>query len=169
MALRFLRLTSLTCLLLISIGCAGNYPANRRSAASQRTQPKKWDVELVTIEDQAIQDVEGAVTKFELDFSDNTPARERLAIFYDFYLKEQAGTEKDLIDLRDTQVVYYRTENYLYRVKIRDHGGSFTYDVACQGNRGTKRVRDYLAAQRNAKNLARFIKDGSLEVSLLEF
>ena len=119
------------------------------------------DVEVSTVEDQALEDVSKSSTDFMIDFYQNSVAWERAQSFFDYYLKQPG---------------ILRTHSLISNANIP--GGPFEYTVTRQP--GVKGVYYSVKcvpspfnsakvpnAIRNARNFARFIKDGTLERSLL--
>jgi hypothetical protein len=119
-----------------------------------------------TPEDQARQEVLSTPTVFHVPFADDPYSWERARFFLENYAGGAAGHASAL-----TRVVGDRwslasnpaVQEYSYEVAKDAGEGGFTYQVSCVAGTGG----DAGQAGLNAGNLARFIREGKLEVSLL--
>jgi hypothetical protein len=119
-----------------------------------------------TTEDQAREEVLATPTVFNVSFEDDVYSWERARFFLENYVGAAAGHTSAV-----TKVVGARwslesnptLEGYKYEVSKDSVEGGFTYQVVCV----TAETGDPAQAALNAGNLARFIRDGKLEVSLL--
>ena len=151
------RLLLLAALSLFLFGC----PSKRRPIP-------KWEVvELVTVEDQALELVQGAKTEFQATPDEEVYASQRLKVFWELYLSEVKGAEKDIFVLGEQELVFYRTPQFLFKIRHNPEQGGVRYKVECLPHRTTPESLE--AAKLNSQNLARFLKEGALEVSLLKF
>jgi hypothetical protein len=119
-----------------------------------------------TPEDQARDEVLATPTVFHVPFEQDVYSWERARFFLENYVGASAGHTSAV-----TKVVGSRwslesnpaLERYRYEVSKDSADAGFTYRVVCMaGGAG-----DPAQAALNAGNLARFIRDGKLEVSLL--
>jgi hypothetical protein len=120
-----------------------------------------------TTEDQARDEVLATPTVFNVSFEDDVYSWERARFFLENYVGASSGHSSAV-----TKVVGSRwslesnpaLETYRYEVSKDSGDGGFTYRVMCvAGGVGTQ-----AQAALNAGNLARFIRDGKLEISLLQ-
>lgn len=121
-----------------------------------------------SVQEQALDSLMQTPTSFPIEYRADRHAWERARVFFDKYLsppdqKNQAVVTKVrketwILTNRDL-----RPSHFIYEVKRVDGRKGYTYSVSCEpvGNSASQ------DAQMNARNLARFIRDGSLEVSLL--
>jgi len=129
----------------------------------------KLEFEVVGVREQALEALAATPLEFELLPSEDDESWERAHIFLSKYTDKYRLTniQGDLVLNSSPQA----GERYSYRVSKHYNGTAYQYNVDCipnQAGQGTSGFEIAPNAQRNAKNLARFIKDGQLEVSLLE-
>lgn len=152
-------------------GCGVTYqPAVRNSpegSISSVSQAERHGLEVAaTTKDQAREEILKTPTVFSISFEDDVHSWERARFFLENYTGAQSGHTSAV-----TKVVGARWSlesnpglaGYRYEV-AKDVGNTgFTYHVGCiPGPNG-----DVSQAALNAANLARFIRDGKLEMSLL--
>lgn len=120
-----------------------------------------------TTEDQARNEVLSTPTVFSISLEEDAYSWERARFFLENYVGGSSGHTSAV-----TKVVGSRwslesnpaLESYRYEVSKDSVDAGFTYRVECvAGGAG-----DPAQAALNAGNLARFIRDGKLEVSLLQ-
>ena len=123
------------------------------------------EVEVVTVEQQALAEIEAAPLDFVVPLERDTRAWERARTFFELYAAPQSG--KTLASPEDLRISNSGDPlaKYVYYVERMPHRQGVRYTVRCQAN--APGADSYLA-DRNARNLARFIRDGTLERSLLE-
>jgi hypothetical protein len=155
--------------LLFCLACSGGsvFKTTAPGSISAVVRAADHDLEVsATPEQQARQDVLNTPTVFNVSFADDPYSWERARFFLENYLGGDAGHASAV-----TRIVGERwslasnpaIQQYSYEVS-KDAGDSgFTYQVSCMpGVRG-----DPEQAALNAGNLARFIREGKLELSLL--
>lgn len=120
-----------------------------------------------TTEDQARDEVLASPTVFNVSFEDDVYSWERARFFLENYVGASSGHSSAV-----TKVVGSRwslesnpaLEAYRYEV-LKDSGDAgFTYRVLCVAGGAGNQAQAAL----NAGNLARFIREGKLEISLLQ-
>lgn len=135
--------------------------------ASERS---RLDWELVTQEQQQLEEIQATPTHFILEFENDQYAWERAQLFFKEFTSHTSKTESDLpvwnMELSSAASI---RDRFLYRVRKNLTRDGFEYIIEAEPNRklsgvNTKAIFD---AQLNSKNLARFIKEGALERSLL--
>jgi hypothetical protein len=157
-------------LILVASGCSTS-PRAVRSQAGSIASVVRADQDYLevaaTTEDQARNEVLLAPTTFEVPFADDVHSWERARFFLENYVSGASGRTSAV-----TKVVGVEwslesnpaVTNYRYIVSKHALEGSFAYRVACVTGPGGEPSQAAL----NAGNFARFIRDGKLEVSLLQ-
>ena len=133
---------------LLLIGCSASKTPN-------------YEVEVVTIDAQMLEDLNSTPTTFVVDIVEDHYAWERAQTFF----RDYANTKPRLLERRGRLVLFNQPAegtNFIYSVEKERQSTGIRYTVECQ----TQKL-DPAAAQLNAHNLARFIRDGTLELSLL--
>jgi hypothetical protein len=120
-----------------------------------------------TVDDQARQAILETPTTFDLSFEEERSAWERARFFFEQYL---AGTPSDGRSGVVVKVVGARwsltnavVKGYQYEVSKEQEAGVVHFAVRCVAQIGAQQH----LAQLNAANLARFIRSGTLERSLI--
>jgi hypothetical protein len=148
-------------------------PRSRRAAAALcvmlcacvPAEPRpEWKLEVVSPREQALADILAAPTQFVIRPEDNNAAWERAASFFRLYLKEGGAPPFSLGEDSITNAVGPGVK-YVYEVERAPMALGFEYSVTCRPSGPVSRPE---LARRNAQNLARFIKDGTLELLFLE-
>ena len=139
------------------------------SCSTTGTSPDKSKVivEVETIKDQALKEIQSTPTDFFITTSENMEAWERARLFFANYLGLNSLNSAEAI-VGNTYVLTNRhlaPKSYFYEIRKQPFGEGFNYSVQCTAK--TSKAHASLA-KRNAQNVARFIKDGTLELSLLE-
>lgn len=122
-------------------------------------------VEYISPETQAIDDISSTTKSFVVSFADDQHSRERAELFLrDYaggfeYANNQGASHTSVFSNRSAT-----NSAYSYEIERTMLGNGYQYVVMCVPRAET--ASDELA-DRNARNVARFIKDGHLEVSLL--
>lgn len=128
---------------------------------------EEYDLEVsATPEDQARQEIVETPTVFTVVFEDDPHSWDRAKFFLENYIGSSSGHTSVV-----TRVVGDRwslasnptLQQYVYEVSKDAGEGGYTYQVSCVPGAGG----DQNQAALNAGNLARFIREGKLEVSLL--
>jgi hypothetical protein len=151
------------------VGCAGGVlQRHPQGSIAGTVQADRYGLEVAqTTEDQAREEVLQTPTVFDISFEDDPHSWERARFFLENYIGGAAGHSSAV-----TKVVGSRwslesnpaLEGFRYEVSKDSGDHSFTYRVSCM----PLRPGDSTQAALNAGNFARFIRDGKLEVSLLE-
>lgn len=122
-------------------------------------------VERISPEEQLVSAVASSPTSFVLDAQDANQAWKRAQLFFRQYTsrfvfrKMGAGEGAMLVSRDDTP------DKYLYRVEKRPRERGFEFIVVCAPNLPSASRE---VASQNSKNLARFLREGTLEMSLLD-
>lgn len=143
-------------LLLLNL-CACSQMGNRNTQAQY---------ELVTIEQQAKEAIINTPTEFRLPLREDSAAWARVELFFRQYTKSGYPGVRSLpgggLLVSNISVA---DDRYAYSVEKYMAGGEMTYLIECRANQALGGVTRY--CQPNAQNLARFIKEGQLELSYL--
>jgi hypothetical protein len=122
-------------------------------------------VEYISPETQAIDDISATTKSFIVSFADDQHSRERAELFLrDYaggfeYVENQGPSLTSVFSNKSATGAAYSYE--IERTMLQD---GYQYVIIC-APRGD--VASQELADRNARNVARFIRDGHLEVSLL--
>jgi hypothetical protein len=156
---------------LSSLGCAmqgSNGSVDPAGSISSVVKAKQHGLEVAaTTEDQAREAVLTTPTVFNVAFEDDVYSWERARFFLENYVGAASGHSSAV-----TKVVGSRwslesnpgLEGYQYQVAKDLVDGGFTYRITCVPSGSGEPSQAAL----NAGNLARFIRDGKLEISLLQ-
>ncbi len=121
----------------------------------------RYEVELETMEDQANSAINAAPTTFSvISEAENTLYWARASLFFKQYT-DTFKVRKDSV-----RSVPGEKTRFIYEVTRVNKPDATSYTVKCAPGGGVNTSTDVLS--RNAKNLARFIREGNLELSLLE-
>lgn len=135
------------------------------------SKPKPaYEYELITVEQQALSDVMAAPTEFLVAHGDDGPAWERAELFYNKYAGKARviATEKGISlvsDMTNKNAAQKGSVSFVYEVSKTFVNEGYLYKVRCVPL--VHSSQSLSVALRNAKNLARFIRAGELQVSLL--
>jgi hypothetical protein len=158
----------LLCVMCLA-GCAA--PSVRRSSApgsiATIVKASEHGLEVsATPEEQARQEVLITPTVFSVPFADDPYSWERARFFLENYVggeSRHASAVTKVVGDRWSLASNPAVQQYSYEVSKDAGEGGFTYQVSCVAGVGG----DVGQAGLNAGNLARFIREGKLEVSLL--
>lgn len=126
-------------------------------------QPR-YEVQVETVEDQALAAVEATAPDFVVPLSESEDAWARAHLFITQYaagdgVARDAGPSGMVLSNESNTA-----ERFTYRIERRFEPRGYRFSVTC-APRATSGSR--AAADINARNAARFIREGTLEVSLL--
>jgi hypothetical protein len=149
----------------VSACSVGAGPGGRQSLSGAASHDA---LELTeTVEERAVSDVRGADTVFDLSLDADRHAWERARLFFEKYLAPgdgQAGVISKVVGSRWALASPPVGRQYQYEVWRDSIRNGYRYSVTCKPLvSGASMDRAVL----NAKNLARFIRDGQLELSLV--
>lgn len=158
------------CAAIVTSGCSASTAAGRSQAGSiaSLVRADQHNLEVAaTTEDQARNEVLLAPTTFEVAFADDVHSWERARFFLENYVSGASGHNSAVTKV--VGVEWSLESNpaltqYRYIVSKHALQGAFAYTVACVTGPGG----DPSQAALNAGHFARFIRDGRLEVSLLQ-
>lgn len=137
-------------LILFALGCA----SKQAPFVIEKVEPE-LSLEHLTVEDQALEDVLATPLVFELPPNEQVAAWNRARYFF----KSQTASSKEQSDA----IGNGPNETYHYLVRRTLKNALSRYEVECIAKSPALQTM----ADRNARNLARFLRDGTLEVSLL--
>ena len=141
---------------ILLVGCAPTSTQPKREIITPR-----YEVEKEPIEDQANSAINAAPTTFSvISEAENTLYWDRASLFFKQYT-DTFKVKKDLV-----RSVPGEKTRFVYEVSRVNKPDATSYTVKCAPGGGVNTSTDVLL--RNAKNLARFIREGNLELSLLE-
>lgn len=161
---------SLACATLALSGCAGSRVSKRSQAGSIASivRADQHDLEsALTTEDQARNEVLLAPTAFEVSFADDVHSWDRARFFLENYVPAPPGHQSvvtKVVGVEWSLESNPALTSYRYTVSKHALDGSFAYKVGCLAGRGGNLSQAAL----NAGNFARFIREGKLEISLLQ-
>jgi len=157
------------CLLLLLIiflaGCSAGAVSNTQARSVQdTTRQPQWEIEVETIEDQAIAEILSTPTEFVVTYSDDHYSWERAMIFLQSHTSKQSfqhiSSPQEMVIVSNHGAMQ---DNYWYNVEKASHPEGWFYRVkVLPAGAGSHHLAD-----RNARNLARFIRNGILERSLI--
>jgi hypothetical protein len=120
-----------------------------------------------SVKEQMMASLKSAPTSFTVPFREDRHAWERAHVFFQKYMGAPKGQAPLITKIvKNTWVLSNRhigTAPFRCEVKKREDRAAFGYHIACEAGAG----RDPYDAHLNAQNLARFIRDGRFEVSLI--
>ena len=130
------------------------------SCFPQQKLPKK-NYEVISVEAQAIEELEGYPTTFIVDSSTDNDIWLRAKSFFTLYV-EGASKNSATILHSDNNT----TDQVLFKIEKKDNGDQVKYIVSCVPKTGSP-ISTTIADQ-NARNVARFLQEGKLELSLMK-
>ena len=119
-------------------------------------------MEVISQKEQTLAEIDQTPTTFQLSLEKDFAAWQRAGLFFRQYIPDAQ------LSINTAKLISNRGSNskYIYEVRRRiSPNGDSTYSVDCYRNHPSATLE---AAERNAKNLARFISSGVLELTLLE-
>lgn len=148
----------------ILIGCG--------ASSSTRHYGELEVASVVSPKEQAIEEIQNTPKEFVVDHSEALITEQRLNIFLSQYLpNESHGIPANSADVVSRKAAFggpmvhvARSSNFLYTITQSFTQDGLRYQVKCASVAAGK---GKIEADLNARNLARFIKDGMLEVSVL--
>jgi len=138
------------------------------SSVKPRT-PHTLQYELVSPQEQSLEALRAAELRFNVDMGEDQAAWTRANYFFDKYAHSKSVSE-ELAPVWKTRISSAGGggAKYLYKVEKILAKEGFNYSVSCNINPSGKPPGSPGAADLNARNLARFIREGRLELDLLE-
>lgn len=138
--------------------------------ARQREQQVAYQFEQIGPKQQAIEALNSTPTQFVMDFPEDPNSWERAFIFFNKYTARQSIFESDK-PVWNSKISNFNapSDSFHYEVTRRLEKNGFKYSISCIPNPQLidSKVASNDQAALNARNLARFIREGTLEVSLL--
>lgn len=119
---------------------------------------------ISTSKDADLEEIEAQSTHFKIAVDKDYAAWQRVKVFFQEYLGNDVSPDSNKSYYATTEDAS-RDKKYFYAVRRQTlASGDKAYSVECYAlNSGSP-----VMAERNAKNLARFIESGKLQVSLLD-
>jgi len=158
------RLKFCSLIFTISVFTACSASVSPQREMQRTSQSSGWEVEVETITDQAIAEILNTPTEFVVSFPDDHHSWERAMLFLDKHTTRKSV--QHIMDPEELLIVsnYGETrDSYWYNIEKISHPEGWLYRIravpALSGN--------HQLADRNARNLARFIRNGILERSLI--
>ena len=134
------------------------------SCGRQPQPAPRYEYEVIGVEQQALEAIEHMPTEFHVEFQDDEAVWDRGHLFFRTYTR--AGSYEENFDYPSPGTTLRSKEGgddlYTYEIERSQVSGGYRYLVHCSPRRQTA-----LQCARNAKNIARFLRDGHLELSLL--
>jgi len=115
-------------------------------------------IEVVSFQEQVREEVEEHPTQFQLPRQGDAQAWTRAQLFFRDY-----ELSTPIVSSNEIKSNPKGDRRFLYQISRAGHGKEVEYVVNCVG----REPRDNEIAEVNAKNVARFLKEGQLELSLL--
>ena len=122
------------------------------------------NIEHISVKEQALAEISETPLEFAVAFDRNVEAWQRAVTFFSLYANR--GSTGNFVEKEnEISSVAGPASSYDYVVKraFTQSGVNYTVNCRAAGNQASSFI-----AERNARNLARFIRDGTLELSLLE-
>lgn len=146
-----IRLVNLLVLLLLLL------PACSQKGVPHSAASKKWQVEYESPKDQALEEIKRTKTSFAVLHTENAAAWDRVYALFKFFLKTAPESiQQDKIT--------GGSANFFYLIERHYADDNVQYQVTGL-NRASLQPGE--KSTLNAKNIARFIKNGTLEVDFL--
>lgn len=135
----------------------------------------KPSIEVITSEEQALEEVMKMPKQFVVKYSESHHAAERVQLFLTTYtggaqVEDNQGASQATVFSN----VKSAKDKFAYQIERTTAPDGFQYIVICEPvssganwNSVVSNSVDVETADKNARNVARFIRDGQLEVSLL--
>jgi hypothetical protein len=140
---------------LFSVSCSAGTSSSFNSG--------KFEFETISSAEEARLEIQSAPTAFSLDPEQNESAWERAY----FYLNQYAGEGKVVHESASDRDILTKStaHGFRYQISRQYQGGGVNFQVLCTPIQGRGNPTDALL---NAKNLARFIRTGELEMSIVK-
>jgi hypothetical protein len=148
------------------LGCSLSFDSSGRQSVSGASSHTGLEL-AETVEERAVSDVRQADTVFDVDLDADHHAWERARLFFEKYLPPQgdkAGVVTKVVGSRWALSNSASAGQYQYEVWRDAMRNGYRYSGTCRPL-GAQTSSD--SALLNAKNLARFIHNGELELSLI--
>ena len=118
-----------------------------------------------SIEDAALKEIQATPTRFSVSYGDDRYSWERAQLFFGKYITHGKPPLTKIVGKNWTlSNATTQQGKYNFTVQKIEASKNYEYVVGCTARVGG----DTRTAELNARNFARFIRDGKLEVSLLD-
>lgn len=133
-------------------------------SALNAPESPRYTLEVETVEDQALSAVMSSSLEFTVELAAADDAWARARLFLSQYAASSAVPRAIAPRVSVLSSADSKAEPYLYKVTRAASPNGYHFRVGCE-----PRAADGSAAkaEQNARNLARFIREGTLELSLL--
>ncbi|RMG43092.1 MAG: hypothetical protein D6719_04460 [Candidatus Dadabacteria bacterium] len=132
---------------------------------TKKPDSPRYEVEILTPAEAVLEEVMSTPTEFIVDYDNDPTAWDRIPYFFTRYL----GVKMPVVEYLGNNSYRIRAPSgstkYSYNILKTPESTGFRYRVECIPNQSSAKSS---LADRNARNLARFIRDGTLELSLLD-
>ncbi len=122
-----------------------------------------YTVERTSSQELILEEIEGMPTQFALDVPSSKAAWVRAVLFVQEHTKGSAEIEGDRI----VSCSNHPENQFIYRIKKHESEMGAEFEISCEPVEKTPAKQ--ASALLNAKNLARFLRNGELELSLLKW
>jgi hypothetical protein len=155
---------SFLCMLLLITGCSAPKPRAGSIASIIKANQDGLEVEQ-TVDDQAREAVLASPRTFVISLDDDRMAWERARFFFEKYVARKESQAPVISKVIGSRWALTNGKDGLYTYEVWKDSvvQGYKYTVRCTARNGGQ-VQE---AQLSAGNLARFIREGKLEVSLL--
>jgi hypothetical protein len=132
------------------------------------TSPGYEVVERVTVDQQALEEVLKTPLNFSVDRAKADQAWDRARMFFEFFIAQGNAKPEELYEARPAWISNERIpdQKYSYRIARQESSAQVSFLVKCIARPMAGGTPE--KAEQNARNLARFMQYGYLEVSLLD-
>lgn len=122
-----------------------------------------YTVERTSSQELILEEIEGMPTQFSLDIPSSKAAWVRALFFVQEHTKGSAEIEGNKI----VSCSNHPENQFIYRINKHESEIGTDFEITCEAVEKTP--ANQAAALLNAKNLARFLRNGELELSLLKW
>lgn len=133
------------------------------------TRPPQYEYEVVTVEEQALENVSKAPLEFVLPYDEDSAAWERSHLFFKSYASGSVSEDFDYpapgTTLRSQSG---SADKYLYEIERSTSAQGCRYVFHCSLNRADHPTAIQDMSEQNCRNLSRFVREGHLELTLLD-
>lgn len=120
-------------------------------------------IERISSQELILEEIEGMPTQFSLDIPSSKAAWVRAVLFVQEHTKGSAEIESNKI----VSCSNHPENQFIYRINKHESEVGANFEITCEPIQPTP--SNQAAALLNAKNLARFLRNGELELSLLKW
>jgi len=152
----FTRFLTVSAVVLVSSGCS--------TETEVAPETPSFEIEVESVEQQALGAVASTPLEFLVPLQEADEAWSRALLFFSQYTSAEGRPREVGPRLVEVSTEGESSDPYRYTVRRLVTPQGYSFAVKCEAN-GAERIAGL--AEQNGRNLARFIRDGTLEVSLL--